>query len=208
MIDIAALKNNRMVMIGGAVLVVMLVLVLILFSGSSDEEANAEAPIVEGVWLTTNIPELPPIPFDPHKDWGAATEQVLQLSTNTQVKIRGGVRIERGKSKGFDERLIVINHVKVDKSVADTPRVQVEIDYFGTRIVEDARLDLLFLDSKEKVLGRRAVNPLVVSGGLYGDKVSPLNPGEKRAFYIDASNTPAGWTSHVAAEMIYYRFAP
>lgn len=210
MIDMAALKNNRLVMIGGAALVVILLVVLglVFFGGPSDEELANSGEVVQGAWLTTNIPELPPIPFDPHKDWGAATEQLSQLSADTQVTIRGGVRIERGKSRGFDERLIVINHAKLDKSVADMPRVQVEIDHFGTRIVDDARLDLLFLDGHGRVLGRRAVNPLVVSGGLYGDKASPLNPGEKRELYIDASNAPEGWTSHVAAEIIYYRFAP
>ncbi|MBF0583118.1 MAG: hypothetical protein HQL80_02645 [Magnetococcales bacterium] len=133
---------------------------------------------------------------------------MTETSAAAQAKIRAGTRIERSNKKLFDDRLITVSHVELDKSVADMPRIRVEIHHFGSRAVDDARLDLLFLDSKNQVLGRRAVNPLVVAGSLYGDQVKPLRPGEIREFFIDASQPPAGWLNNVAAEIVYYRFAP
>ena len=78
----------------------------------------------------------------------------------------------------------------------------------GERPVIDIRVDILFMDGKDRILSRRAINPLVVSGGLFGDKTKPLFPGETRGFQADATQPPSGWINQLKAEVVYYQFAP
>ena len=201
------LKNKRTLMIAGAALLAIILLwvgYLLLF-GSSQEDEETQ---IEGEWAPSVIPALPPIVFNPQTDWGAPAVKLSQLNAAYRAKVKAGIRIEKGKSPTFDNELILIKRVETDKSVAESPRIQVSIRYNGERVIDSARMDILFLDNRSTVLGRRAINPLVVSGSMFGDRIQPLQPSELRALTVDATQAPLGWVDQVAAEIIYYQFAP
>ncbi len=71
-----------------------------------------------------------------------------------------------------------------------------------------AQVDIRFLRSSGAVLLTRSVNPLVVSGGLFGDQSEPLKAGESRQFTIMADDVPSGWTGHMDAKVSALGFAP
>ncbi|WP_130471355.1 hypothetical protein [Candidatus Magnetaquicoccus inordinatus] len=206
-----ALKNKRLLMMAGAGLLLLILLVVgakMLFMRPSDAELARADGNLKGKWLPHIIPELPPVAFDPQKDWGSEQEKLSLIAAAVNARISGGTRIESGKSPTFDRGLMTVDEVQIDKSLPDQPRIQVRISHHGNRVVDHARMDILFLDNKATLLARRAVNPLVVSGGLYGDKIKPLRPDEVREFYVDATQAPLGWLDQVAVELIYYQFAP
>ncbi|MBF0459905.1 MAG: hypothetical protein HQL87_00765 [Magnetococcales bacterium] len=205
-----AIKNKRVLMIGGAALVGILILWFgyrAMFGHSGEAETTPDGK-PKGTWFTNVIPDLPPIPFDPQKDWGVATEKLAQTAAATQAKVKNGIRVERGKSPAFDDGLLIVDSIQVDNTLPNLPRIQVRLSHHGDRTVDNARLDILFLDSKATALARRAVNPLVVAGGLLGDKVKSLRPGEVREFYVDATQAPMGWIDQLTSEVVYYQFAP
>ena len=160
----------------------------------------------EGNWLISNIPDLPPIPFDPSKDWKSIATQKKALSETNQDKSKTLPRIEKGKSGDFVEGLLTVSSLRVE--LDDMPHIRALLSNNGTKYLDDARVDILFMDGKDKVLLRRSINPLVVSGGLFGDKTKPLFPGETREITLDASQTPPGWINQLKAEVIYYQLAP
>ena len=208
---IEALKDKRTLMIGGGALVAILLLFFgyrALFSHSSEAEQAAADSQIKGAWVPSVIPDPPPVAFDPQKDWGNSAAQLTQITVAAHVKVKSGVRIERGKTPGFDDGLLVVDQTQVDRTLFDQPRILVRMSHHGDRAVDSARLDILFLDSKSTLLARRAVNPLVISGGLSGDKIKPLRPGEVREFFVDATQAPLGWMDQLSTEVVYYQFAP
>lgn len=69
-----------------------------------------------------------------------------------------------------------------------------------------AQVDIRFLSASKQVLLTRAVNPLVVAGGLFGDQVEPLEAGTSRLFTVFADDAPASWAGDVDAVVIDFRF--
>ncbi|MBF0156180.1 MAG: hypothetical protein HQL57_03215 [Magnetococcales bacterium] len=47
----------------------------------------------------------------------------------------------------------------------------------------------------------RKVNPLVVSGGFFGDRTQPLPAGRSRELSVDVDGAPGGWQGEVAVEL-------
>ncbi len=68
-------------------------------------------------------------------------------------------------------------------------------------------VDVLFLDANDRVLTRRPINPLVVSGGLFGDKSVPLEVGKTRFFRVETDGVPGIWSGRVDVEVIDSEFA-
>ena len=159
----------------------------------------------EGYWLVNKIPDLPPIPYDPSKDLKSVTPGKAP-SAITQGQSKNLPRIEKGKSGDFVEGLLLVNSLWVE--LGETPQINGLLSNNSTHFLDDARVDILFMDGKNKILQRRSINPLVVSGGLFGDKIKPLFPGETRAIALDASQTPPGWINQLQAEVIYYQLVP
>ncbi|MBF0097117.1 MAG: hypothetical protein HQM04_10875 [Magnetococcales bacterium] len=206
-----ALKNKRTLMIAGGGLLVVILLVVgwrVLFVHPTDAQLALADSQLKGNWLNHIIPELPPVSFDPQKDWGSEIEKLNQVSAAFNARIKGGTRVESGKSAGFDRGLLLVDRIEVDKTIPEQPFIRVQISHHGNRVVDGARMDILFLDNKATLLARRAVNPLVVSGGLYGDKVKPIRPEEVREFIVDATQAPLGWLDQVSVELVYYQYAP
>lgn len=169
----------------------------------------------EGDWLMSQIPDLPPIPFDPSKDWKAFAKTKTPSHTSQQSNQPNNTpRVEKGKSGDFEEGLLVINNLRLDSGAGqtgegmDTPHIHALLSNTGSNYLDDARVDISFLDAEGNVLLRRSINPLVVSGGLFGDKIKPLFPGETRKIMVDASQVPSGWIDKLRAEVVYYRLAP
>lgn len=170
----------------------------------------------EGTWILNNIPDLPPIAFDKSKGWDTFAARLAGLTPKAQQKRsqEATPRIERGKSDDFAEGLLIVSNLQLNSdkakagSAPDKPRIHATLNNTSTRPVIDIRVDILFMDGKDRILSRRAINPLVVSGGLFGDKTKPLFPGETRGFQADATQPPSGWINQLKAEVVYYQFAP
>lgn len=160
-----------------------------------------QALVDRGRWLLEKLPDLPPIPFDPNKDWGTSTSKLMKLNMNLKGDGKGG---DSG-SDNFIPGLVVVDDMKIDSKAMGGPNIQAKIHNYGTQPLENARVDILFLNGSGKVLLRRAINPLVISGGLFGDKIKPLYPGEDRAFHAAISHPP-GWMGRLGVEVISYRF--
>ena len=69
-------------------------------------------------------------------------------------------------------------------------------------------MEVLFLDAGDGVVMTRSVNPLVVSGGLFGDRSEPLEAGRARDFHVEAGGAPDAWADRVDARVTDSRFAP
>ena len=98
--------------------------------------------------------------------------------------------------------------MKVQKGDNNVQIIQARIHNQSSKYLADVNLDILFLNSRGKTMFKRAINPLVVSGGLFGDKIQTLAPGASRIFIVDATEVPQGWSQEVNYTMVNYSFAP
>ncbi|MBF0416133.1 MAG: hypothetical protein HQL78_07275 [Magnetococcales bacterium] len=106
------------------------------------------------------------------------------------------------------------------KGVVILDRIRVGVDDYKNRVIQgritnqgsrnlayvEAKVD--FTESGGNIVQSRLVNPLVVAGGIFGDQVQTLSPGENRRFQLDASDLPESWTGSVTMEVKSYHFVP
>ncbi|MBF0427981.1 MAG: hypothetical protein HQL94_03600 [Magnetococcales bacterium] len=87
--------------------------------------------------------------------------------------------------------------------VMETGEVRINAHMFnhGRQPLAAAWVNIDFLNSNGEVLFTRAVNPLVVSGGIFGDQSAPLAEGTGRQFHVSADEVPFGWTGKVDAKV-------
>ena len=175
-----------------------------------DEELRILAS--EGVFFVRKIPDLPPISFEIAGGWETFSERVSKFAPTILDESKRAPRIEKGKSANFNARLLAIDNLRLDSGkklvgdMSDTPQIRALMSNKGNKPFIDAKLDIIFMDGKDRIISRRSINPLVVSGGLFGDKVKLLQPGDSREFVADASNAPSGWIDRLETEVIYYQF--
>ena len=183
------------------------------------EERDRELRILaaKGVFFVNKMPDLPPVSFEEDEDWETFAKKIASPPPPPQEEPKHAPRIEKGKSGDFVAKRFVVDHLRLDSGKTkrgdtdiDVPHIHAlmsHIDKEGTQPFVGARVDILFMDDKDNILLRRSVDPLVVSGGLFGDKKKPLSPGESREFIVDATHPPSGWTDKLKAEVIYYQYA-
>ncbi|MBF0435127.1 MAG: hypothetical protein HQL77_07115 [Magnetococcales bacterium] len=106
------------------------------------------------------------------------------------------------------------------KGVVILDRIRVGVDDYKNRVIQgritnqgsrnlayvEAKVD--FTESGGNIVQSRLVNPLVVAGGIFGDHVQTLSPGENRRFQLDASDLPESWNGSVTMEVKSYHFVP
>ncbi|MBF0340392.1 MAG: hypothetical protein HQL95_05440 [Magnetococcales bacterium] len=85
-------------------------------------------------------------------------------------------------------------------------RVQGRLFNHGGQQLSTARVNIEFLSASGQVVLIRPVNPLVVSGGIFGDQSEPLPPGTARRFLVATDDTPASWNGKVEAKVMEARF--
>ncbi|MBF0108067.1 MAG: hypothetical protein HQL76_02670 [Magnetococcales bacterium] len=99
-------------------------------------------------------------------------------------------------------------------------RLRVGVDLFGNRVIRGrvanqghqslahVEVTVEFTEPGGTILQSRRVNPLVISGGLFGDRVQTLKPGGSRIFQVDATDLPTSWSGSVATRVEIHHFVP
>ncbi|MBF0189636.1 MAG: hypothetical protein HQL99_00630 [Magnetococcales bacterium] len=85
-------------------------------------------------------------------------------------------------------------------------RVQGRVYNQGRQPLTAARVDIQFLSSGGEVMLSRPVNPLVVSGGIFGDQSEPLATGSGRYFLVSTDDIPPGWSGKLDARIREVQF--
>lgn len=167
----------------------------------------------EGGFHMSKIPKMAPLSYEAGGGWESLSSKKTTYAPINTDKSTHAPRIEKGRSNRFVEGLLIVDNMRV---VSGREETGMETDASFIRALMsnkakkpfvDAKIDIIFVDGKERILLRRSINPLVVSGGLFGDKVKPLYPGESREFVVDASQPPSGWTNQIRTEVVYYQFS-
>ncbi|MBF0455446.1 MAG: hypothetical protein HQL72_11600 [Magnetococcales bacterium] len=187
--------------------------------GEEKEEGKRVATPLTGYGklMVEAIPDLEAIPYPSQATQKAkvvenATGDV-SIIQKPVVQANGEVIYTQGDTTQVGERhtmagVVVVDQITVQTGEANEKRVQARVHNLSGRFLADLRVDMLFLDNQGRILLARGVNPLVVSGGLFGDKIRTLKPGSSRLFSLDATDIPTGWTGSVSAQVTGYWFAP
>lgn len=110
----------------------------------------------------------------------------------------------REEAKG----VVILDQIRVDVDEHKNRVIQGRIANQGSRSLAHVEAKIDFTDAGGGVLQSRLVNPLVVLGGIFGDQVQTLSPGDKRRFQLDASDLPGSWTGSLTMEVQAYHFVP
>ncbi|MBF0178873.1 MAG: hypothetical protein HQM03_02475 [Magnetococcales bacterium] len=108
--------------------------------------------------------------------------------------------------RGPDQAEVSLDQVTVVVAENGERRVRGRLFNHGPRKLTGAEVRIQFLDTNGQVIFSRSVNPLVVSGGLFGDLSEALPVGSGRQFYVLADDTPVGWSGRVDAKLMGLRF--
>ncbi|MBF0270555.1 MAG: hypothetical protein HQL98_00575 [Magnetococcales bacterium] len=85
-------------------------------------------------------------------------------------------------------------------------RVQGRVYNQGRQPLMAARVDIQFLNANGEVLLSRPINPMVVSGGVFGDQSEPLPAGTGRTFLVSTDDIPTSWSGKLAARVREIQF--
>jgi hypothetical protein len=225
-------KKKQLIMVGAIVggVIVLLVVVSMFFSGPEksqaqieEEEAKARKGVVVltgyGEFLYEKIPNLANIPYSDEAEQQKQIKEVSSKGRNKNVVVKkpklpgGEVVYTTGATKKVvkqytDDGVVLIANMQVQKGDNNEQLIQARIHNQSSQYLADVHIDILFLNSRGKTMFKRAINPLVVSGGLFGDKIQTLAPGASRIFIVDATEVPQGWSQEVNYTMVNYSFAP
>lgn len=224
-------KKKQLIMAGGLVLgIIILAVVAAFFSGgfgsSKEEDENAEsarkAKLVtgHGEVLTAAIPDLEPIPYPTEEANKAAKgdaaakgeQQEADKATATGTMLANGEMVytageaqEVGVANSAPG-VVMVDQLQVEIGEHNEKRIEARILNQGGKFLHDVAVDILFLDSRGETVLARSVNPLVISGGLFGDKVQTLWPGRARKFIVDATDVPKSWSGALRPNVTSYSF--
>lgn len=202
-----------------------------------EEKKLARKIIIRGHWFADRIPVLPPLAYsskyvskggqsdvgnkavsegkvgDGEKAALSTSPARVQDEEDVERTARGDVVYSEGETKwlGAEEK---------DAGTVVVDRLQVVTDDFGGRIARGRIVNygrqslsrvvalLDFTQPDGGVVISRKINPLVISGGLFGDRIQTLQPGDSRMFQVDASDLPTSWKGQVAVLVQSYHFIP
>ncbi|GAB0057715.1 hypothetical protein SIID45300_02047 [Candidatus Magnetaquicoccaceae bacterium FCR-1] len=85
-------------------------------------------------------------------------------------------------------------------------RVQGRVYNHGSQPLIAARVQIEFLGNAGEVLTARPVNPLVISGGIFGDQSEILPSGSGRSFLVTTDELPANWNGKLSAKIMGAQF--
>ncbi|HAT48761.1 MAG: hypothetical protein HQL07_00910 [Nitrospirae bacterium] len=202
-----------------------------------EEKKLARKIVVRGHWFAERIPALPPLAYQSkYVSKGGASG--VGKNTASGGKTGGGEKAvsSHPPAQGADDEDVErtakgdvvysegekkwLGAEGKDAGTVVVDRLQVVTDDFGGRtargrIVNYGRQSLSrvtalldFTQPDGGVVISRKINPLVISGGLFGDRIQTLQPGDSRIFQVDASDLPASWKGQVAVLVQSYHFVP
>lgn len=99
---------------------------------------------------------------------------------------------------------VVLREVRVGNTESNERRVFAEVVNQSGDSLKNIEVVIKFLNYEKETVHERQVNALVVSGGLFGDSVTPLKMGEVRNFSVGIDDLPPGWSGNVEAMVKTY----
>lgn len=109
------------------------------------------------------------------------------------------------ESPPLDGPPIVIANLRVTTNRLGEREVVGEVNNQSPLELIEAVVTLQFLSKSDKKVMERDINPLVISGGIFGDEAVVLGPGKTHTFVIPASDIPTTWSGKVKAEVKHYK---
>lgn len=219
-------KKKQIIIAVVAVGIIVLAVVITFFVFSGADKKGVESnpalllpppPTGHGELIVENIPDLEPISYpalsgDQEKEEGQSTEQGNKGNKVERLP-NGEVIYTLGNPSQLGEKttvpgIVVVDQMVIQNGESNEKRVQARIQNQGGRFLASVQLTCHFLDRNGQSVLAREVNPLVISGGLFGDKVQTLAPGAERLFHVDATHVPGEWSGSVRVDVQYYHFAP
>ena len=220
-------KKQLMIIAGLVVGIIVLVVAVYLFRSEpedkgAEEDQDDRGKVVltgHGKIIAGKIPDLPVIPYSGKsekkgKGAGEGGQDGKKKDDGKSIRLANGEVIytigdpEQVGEKQTAAGVVVVDRVNVQKGENGEKLIQARVQNQGSRYLADSHVDIIFLDSRNRPVLVRGVNPLVISGGLFGDKIQTLAPGSSRIFMVDATDVPDKWSGSVSAEVGSYHFAP
>ncbi|MBF0623150.1 MAG: hypothetical protein HQL54_14630 [Magnetococcales bacterium] len=100
---------------------------------------------------------------------------------------------------------VVVGNPRVESGVIGGRRLRAQVINRSDSSLSFAEVEIRFLGQDGAVLLTRLVNPLVISGGMFGDRSKPLAPGQVRTFGMSLSDVPPGWSGAVTFRLNRYQ---
>jgi len=167
-----------------------------------DESDKVVDPSFLGHWVIDKVPDLPEISFEPGDPWWS---KILQVTSGSGDEDEYGI----GEDGDNGQRgQVLIDRTRVHRGTEGRRWVQARLINRGKAPLLAAWVDILFLDANDHIILRRPVNPLVVSGGVFGDKSVALETGKTRFFRVETDGVPASWVNRVKVLVVGSEFAP
>ncbi|MEO5376655.1 MAG: hypothetical protein H7832_02545 [Magnetococcus sp. DMHC-6] len=101
---------------------------------------------------------------------------------------------------------VVVGYPKIGKSLLNKKRLFAKIFNNSDQSLILAFVKVTFFGKDGQIVYEKIVQPLVFSGGLFGDQVSHLPPGKIRQFGMDVEDISREWTGEVTFKLLEYRF--
>ncbi|MBF0614379.1 MAG: hypothetical protein HQL92_04420 [Magnetococcales bacterium] len=117
------------------------------------------------------------------------------------VGVPSGIEGEEPPAATLARDGVSVDQLSVVVMESGERNIQARLFNQGRHPLSAARVDMEFLNSKGDVVLVRPVNPLVVTGGLFGDQSEPLATGSARRFMVATDDTPASWSGKLAARI-------
>ncbi|MBF0144630.1 MAG: hypothetical protein HQL84_00910 [Magnetococcales bacterium] len=195
------------------------------------EEQLARKTVLRGQWIAKNIPDLPPVPYKPiavsagsksggkrgiSKNMAPSLDGLDSESSEEDAVERtseGDIVFSVGETKwvgpkGEGDGVVVVDRLRVGVDTFGNRVIRGRIANQGHQSLAQVEVTVEFTEAGGAIVQSRRVNPLVVSGGLFGDRVQTLKPGDSRMFQLDATDLPDSWTGSVATRIDSHHFVP
>lgn len=202
-----------------------------------EEKKLARKIIIRGHWFAEEIPVLEPIAYKSKyvakggesgvgeksasgEKTGDGEKAALlkpspQAPEDEEVErtAKGDVIFSEGEKRwigeeGKDEGIVVVDRLQIATNDSGSQIAQGRVVNHGRQSLSRVIALMNFTQPDGKVVISRRINPLVVSGGIFGDRSQTLQPGDSREFQVDASDLPASWKGLVVVKVQSYHFVP
>ncbi|MBF0187748.1 MAG: hypothetical protein HQL50_07470 [Magnetococcales bacterium] len=101
------------------------------------------------------------------------------------------------------DRPVILTNIRVERGMMRGSRIRADLINRTEAALKDVIVAVYFHDRDGLPIDGKMFNPLMVSGGIFGDKLSPLKSGRKRTFGLTIDDAPANWGGEVTMELTH-----
>ncbi len=101
---------------------------------------------------------------------------------------------------------VLVNKVKIGKSVLDEPGVFGEVKNTGDRTLKEVEITIFCLGGDGRPVFEKTYHPVLVSSFSFGDANQPLKPGYSRQFGVKLNDAPSDWAKAVDVKVTTVHF--